>query len=93
MDLQHRPNYRLIEPLRRLNGSNSKQALAIVKMLRPRRVFIYALGWEPWYKYFIGLQYDENSVQLQECNKMTEACRNLGVSTEAMHGRKTFDLT
>jgi hypothetical protein len=42
---------------------------------------------------YLGLQYDENSVQLQECNKMTEACRNLGVSTEAMYGRKTFDLT
>lgn len=77
---------------RRLNGSDARQALPIVKMLRPRRVFIYALGREPWYKYFMGLEYDENSVQLQECNKMTEAGRDLGVSVEAMYGRKTLEL-
>ena len=81
-----------IRDSRRLNGSDSRQALAIIKLLQPRRVFIYALGREPWYKYFMGIEYDENSVQLQECNKMTEACRDLGVSVEAMYGRKTLEL-
>ena len=81
-----------IRDSRRLNGSDSRQALPIIKMLQPRRVFIYALGREPWYKYFMGLEYDENSVQIQECNKMTEAGRELGVSVEAMYGRKTLEL-
>jgi L-ascorbate metabolism protein UlaG (beta-lactamase superfamily) len=77
---------------RRLNGSDAKQALPIIKMLQPRRVFIYALGREPWYKYFMGLEYDENSVQIQECNKMTEAGRDCGVIVEAMYARKTLEL-
>lgn len=81
-----------IRDSRRLNGSDFKQALPIVKMLQPRQVFIYALGREPWYKYFMGLEYEENSVQILECNKMTEACRDLGVSVEAMYGRKTLEL-
>jgi hypothetical protein len=61
-------------------------------MLQPDRVFIYALGREPWYKYFMGLQYDESSVQIQECNKLTDACRDLGIGIEAMYGRKTLEL-
>ena len=65
---------------------------AIIKLLQPRRVFVYALGREPWYKYFTGLQYDDHSVQIQECKKLTDACRDLGVSVEAMYGRKTLDL-
>lgn len=77
---------------RRLNGSDSRQALPIIKMLRPHRVFIYALGREPWYKYFMGLQYDESSVQIQECSKLTDACRDLGIGIEAMYGRKTLEL-
>jgi L-ascorbate metabolism protein UlaG (beta-lactamase superfamily) len=81
-----------IRDSRRLNGSDAKQALPIIEMLRPRRVFIYALGREPWYKYFMGIEYDENSVQVRECNKLTEACRVLGVSAEPMYGRRTLDL-
>lgn len=83
---------KVIKESRRLNGSDSKQALPIIKMLQPRCVFIYALGREPWYKYFMGLQYDDDSVQIRECRKLTEACRSLGVSVEAMYGRRTFDL-
>jgi L-ascorbate metabolism protein UlaG (beta-lactamase superfamily) len=77
---------------RRLNGSDSRQALPVIKLLQPRRVFIYALGQEPWYKYFMGLQYNENSVQIRECNKLTEACREFGVSVETMYGRRTLEL-
>jgi L-ascorbate metabolism protein UlaG (beta-lactamase superfamily) len=77
---------------RRLNGSDCRQALPIIAMLQPHRVFIYALGREPWYKYFMGIEYDENSVQIRECNKLTAACRDLGVSVEAMYGRRTLDL-
>ena len=82
-----------IRDTRRLNGSDSKQALQIIKLLRPRRVFLYALGREPWYKYFMGLEYDENSVQIRECNTVIEACREFGVSVEAMYGRNTLELT
>jgi hypothetical protein len=31
-------------------------------------------------------------VQIKECNMMTEACRDFGVSVEAMYGRKTLEL-
>lgn len=81
-----------IKESRRLNGSDSRQALSIIKILQPRRVFIYALGREPWYKYFMGLEYDESSVQIRECNKMIEASRDIGASVEAMYGRKTLPL-
>lgn len=83
---------RAVRDSRRLNGSDCKQALPIIKMLRPQRVFIYALGREPWYKYFMGLQYDESSVQIRECNKLIEACGDLGTSVAAMYGRRTLDL-
>ena len=41
----------------------------------------------------MGLEYDENSVQIRECNTVIEACREFGVSVEAMYGRNTLELT
>lgn len=77
-----------IKNSRRLNGSNFEQAFPMVGAFKARRVFIYALGMEPWYKYFIGLQYDADSRQVIESNKVLEACRRADVEAETLYGRK-----
>src|SRR5262249_27830214 len=33
---------------RRLNGSNYEKAMSIVELLKPKEVYVYAMGQEPW---------------------------------------------
>ena len=82
-----------IKNSRRLNGSDCKQAFPIVKAFNANQVFIYALGLEPWYKYFMGIEYDDESEQIAESNKMLEACKEANVSAEALCGLRTLYLT
>ncbi len=84
---------RVIRESRRLNGSDSEQALEIVKAFRPKRVYVYALGQEPWYKYFMGIQYNEKSKQILESGKFTAACRNIGIEAETLYGKHTLECS
>jgi L-ascorbate metabolism protein UlaG (beta-lactamase superfamily) len=81
-----------IKESRRLNGSDFEQANQIAEIFKPSQVLLYALGMEPWYKYFMGLDYDENSVQIVETGKMLEACERKQISAERLYGKKTIEL-
>jgi L-ascorbate metabolism protein UlaG (beta-lactamase superfamily) len=77
---------------RRFNGSNCQQAADIVMKLRPRRVFIYAMGMEPWLTYITSIQYDDESPPLVESNKLIEDVRNLGIHAERLYCHKEILL-
>lgn len=81
-----------IKDSRRLDGSDCKQAFSVVEMIEPKIVFIYALGMEPWFKYFMGLEYDEDSKQIQESSKMIDKCTQHGTPAEIMNGRRLLLL-
>lgn len=81
-----------IKDSRRLNGADSKQALAMVNIFKPKVVNVYALGLEPCYKYFMGLDYDDESKQIIESNLLIDACRKLRVPAEALNGSKEIIL-
>lgn len=83
---------KVIKESRRLNGCDSTQAFALVEMFKPKIVFIYALGLEPWYKYFMGLEYDDNSRQIVESKKMIASCKNIDIPVETMNGRRAIML-
>jgi L-ascorbate metabolism protein UlaG (beta-lactamase superfamily) len=83
---------RAIKNSRRLNGSDAVQAFGMVQALRAKQVYIYALGMEPWYTYFMGLEYDQNARQLGEANTLIENCRKVGVSAEILFGKKTLEI-
>lgn len=81
-----------IRESRRLNGSDSVQAIDLINLLTPKQVFIYALGMEPWYKYFMGLDYSDDSEQIQESQKMLDACAGLELPAERLYGRKVIEF-
>lgn len=81
-----------IKESRRLNGSDARQAFEVIDMVRPRQVFIYALGMEPWYKYFMGIDYNENSAQVREVALFKEQCREIGVDAEPLFGRREYEM-
>jgi L-ascorbate metabolism protein UlaG (beta-lactamase superfamily) len=78
-----------IKNSRRLNGSDFEQAYKMVEVFQPKDVFVYALGREPWYKYFMGIEYDDDSKQIVESDKMVKACKENRINAESMYGKKT----
>jgi L-ascorbate metabolism protein UlaG (beta-lactamase superfamily) len=82
-----------IKESRRLNGSDYKQGIQIVNTFKPNQVYIYALGLEPWYKYFMGTNYDDDTKQIVESDKMVSACRDMGIKSEVLYGTKEVILS
>jgi len=78
---------------RRTKGSDAPAALALLEKVRAQRVYIYALGGEPWLNYSMGLGLDEDSQQLKEAAKVLAAAPSLGLADAARpFGRMEMSL-
>ena len=71
---------------RRLSGSDCARAWGIVQELDCSRVFVYAMGQEPWLKHLMGLAYQPDSLQLRESEQFLERCRAGGILAERLYG-------
>lgn len=81
-----------IKNSRRLDGSDCEQALPMVKAFNAKQVYIYAIGLEACFKYFNGLEHDDDSRQVVESNKFVEACKDINVPAEILYCKKTITL-
>ena len=77
--LLHTPLARKMDQSRRLNGSDAARAIEIVNRLRPKQLYIYAMGREPWLSHVMVMNYNEESPQLVESRKLLEYCRTQGI--------------
>jgi L-ascorbate metabolism protein UlaG (beta-lactamase superfamily) len=78
---------------RRLNGSNFARAKSIVDDLRPRGVFVYAMGAEPWFSHITSIVYDERSIPIVEANKLIDYCITRDIPAERLYGKREITLT
>jgi L-ascorbate metabolism protein UlaG (beta-lactamase superfamily) len=83
-----KPLTRKIDQSRRLNGSDFEKASAIVARLNPKSVYVYAMGQEPWLTQIVAIKYNERSAPIVESNKLVEYCRERGIISERLFGRK-----
>lgn len=81
-----------IKNSRRLDGSDCEQALPMVKAFNAKQVYVYAIGLEACFKYFNGLEHDDDSRQVLESNNFVEACKNINVPAEILYCKKTTTL-
>jgi hypothetical protein len=79
---------REMDQSRRLAGSNSTQALNLVEQLRCKKVYVYAMGQEPWLNYVSSIKYTDESYPIVESNKLIGACRERGIDAERLYGSK-----
>jgi L-ascorbate metabolism protein UlaG (beta-lactamase superfamily) len=84
--LLSKPIARVDDESRRLSGSNCKRALHIIRQFNCARVYVYAMGQEPWLRYLMGLEYGPESIQLTESSKLVNHCRANGMVAERLHG-------
>ncbi len=63
---------------RRSNGSDAKAALALLDTVGAERLCVYAIGREPWLKYFMALTPEDDDPYIRESNRVLETVRARG---------------
>ena len=76
---------------RRLAGCNFEQAKALVEVFKPKEVFVYAMGMEPWLKYISSIKYTDESIPIIESNKLLEYSAAKNIEAERLYGEKIIE--
>ena len=62
--------------------------MGIIDCLRPKQVYIYAMGQEPWLTYLTSIQYTAESKPIIESDRLVAECRGRGIKSERLFGCK-----
>ncbi|ODB36265.1 tyrosine beta-hydroxylase [Pseudoalteromonas sp. BMB] len=81
-----------IKNSRRLDGSDCEQAIPMVEAFNAKQVCVYAIGLETCFKYFNGLEHEEDSRQVMESSKFLAACEERNVPAEMLFCKKAINL-
>jgi L-ascorbate metabolism protein UlaG (beta-lactamase superfamily) len=87
-----KPVARAMDRSRKLSGSDCRQALEIVERVGCRRVYVYAMGLEPWLRHLTSLVYRPDSKQIVESDRLVAGCRQRGLESERLCGSKEIVL-
>lgn len=79
---------RKMDQSRRFDGSDCKKGMAIVDRLKPKHVYVYAMGQEPWLTYLTSIKYNEDSRPIIESNRLVQECRERGILSERLYCHK-----
>lgn len=78
---------------RRILSSTYEKAIDIVNILKPKQVYVYAMGQEPWLTFVTTLQYTEQSRPIIESNKLVSECLSRGLVSERLYIKKELFLS
>ncbi|HEX7317774.1 MAG TPA: MBL fold metallo-hydrolase [Pyrinomonadaceae bacterium] len=86
------PLARKMDQSRRLDGSDHAKGMDIVNRLNAKRVYIYAMGQEPWLTFLTSIQYTPQSRPIVESDKVVAECHGRGITSERLFGQKEIFL-
>ncbi len=69
-----------IEQSRRSKGCDSERAQLLLRAVEAQRLYVYAMGREPWLEYLLGLALTENSKQVTEARKLVRVAEQQGLA-------------
>ncbi len=78
---------------RTLSGSNFDKAWFIAKKSKCKHAYVYAMGQEPWLNYVMALKYEADSIQMLESDKFIHTCRENGIESERLFGKKEWFIS
>lgn len=87
-----KPIPRQINESRRFNGSDCASVERMIDIFRPDAAYVYALGMEPWFKYFMGVDYDEGARQIQESDRLLALCEQRGQPAERLFAKRIWNF-
>lgn len=73
---------------RRLAGSDCKKGMSLVEIFKPKEVYVYAMGQEPWLEFISSIKYTEESNPIIQSNKLVTLCKERGIIAERLFGEK-----
>jgi L-ascorbate metabolism protein UlaG (beta-lactamase superfamily) len=76
---------------RRLAGSDCNEGMNLVNLFKPKDVFVYAMGLEPWLEFISSIKYTDESKPIVESNRLVEQCRAKSINAERLFGEKTIE--
>jgi L-ascorbate metabolism protein UlaG (beta-lactamase superfamily) len=79
---------RQMDQSRRLCSSDFPKCVAMMEHFKPRQVYIYAMGREPWLTYLTSLEYTETSKPIVEAGRLVAHCREHDILAEDLYCRK-----
>jgi hypothetical protein len=78
---------------RRYHGCDSRRAQEILEEVGARRIYIYAMGLEPWMEYLLGLAYTEEAEQIREARRLIALAPGRGIEhAEMLFGKREIFL-
>jgi len=80
-----KPVSRRDDESRRLSATDCERAWHLVKALSCPKVFIYAMGQEPWMRYLMGLEYQPDSIQLKQARNFIDRCHESSIEVELLN--------
>lgn len=72
---------------RRLDGCNGDKALTLREYFQPERMFIYAMGAEPWITHITSILYSEDLVQFKEARRVEQIVQSAGGHAQLLFGK------
>lgn len=73
---------------RRGSSSNCLRARQLIKSIRAKQIYIYAMGLEPWTTYILGLNVNKHSIQAKEVQQFIDQCQQDGLHAEQLFLKK-----
>jgi L-ascorbate metabolism protein UlaG (beta-lactamase superfamily) len=73
---------------RRLNGSDCSRGMSLVDIFKPKEVYVYAMGQEPWVEFISSIKYTDESNPIVQSNKLVQLCHQRGLVAERLFGEK-----
>src|SRR6266850_1186736 len=87
-----KPVSRKNDQSRRLNGSDYVAGIDMIDKLKPKDIYVYAMGQEPWLSYLTSIKYTDQSRPITESNKLVSECQKRGMQAERLFGHKEIYL-
>jgi hypothetical protein len=75
---------------RRLNGSDFSRGMEVVDILGAERVYVYAMGAEPWIQFITSIDPAEDTVPRVNAKQLISACQVKNIHAELLYCRSDF---
>lgn len=78
---------------RRLAGSDCSRGMALVDIFKPKEMYVYAMGQEPWLEFISSIKYTDESNPIVQSDKLIKQCVEKGLIAERLFGEKELLYT
>lgn len=73
-------------------GCNYLEGMHLIDVFHPKEMYVYAMGQEPWLRYILGLELQEDSNPIIQSQRLIAECKSKGIFAEFLFGKKEIVL-